>query len=238
MGLVAAMFLSVTCVSAEPPGILNPVSRTIEHVYAADGDVFWVEDLPGSSPQQLTRSQVGDNEPKLCINDETGDTYVMWWRAGSIPSVLVRIRSHATEEWSDEITLSAPNEEARSPACGFSNGRLFFGYEATNETGMNSILVGGGDTDCPNSDPQCNGCPGPNCIALSFAQKKRPLPWRLHFHTEEEKLWADWIQSPGFLAWREYRQGKWTEIHFVTIEGDDVVAAREDARKMVLSGEY
>ena len=128
---------------AEPPDSLgNTVSGAIETAdtpwSGTSYDVRHVINPGGGRPliiKVLTTDTRDDLGPRLAVNPVNGDSWVAWWRHGSIDQVIVRRRINATGAWTAEAVQSASTESSRHPSIAFEGSRGWIAFEVGNAGG-------------------------------------------------------------------------------------------------------
>ena len=219
---------------AEPPDSLgNTVSGAIETAdtpwSGASYDVRHVINPGGGRPQIikiLTTDSRNDLGPRLAVNPVTGDSWVAWWRQGSIDQVIVRKRVNATGMWSPELVQSVATESSRRPSIAFDGGRGWIAFEAGvpgEQTRLEAKVI--------------EDEPAPFGAFTVVATTSYTGAVDAHIHAEYGRVWLSWVDSETEIGWCRYNpsSSSWGVSRFEPYDIDSVAEARARIQSIVLS---
>lgn len=232
-GLTA--LVAVASTSSIPDAEINPVSGKIETVDATP--VAGVEQVRHTidsghgrpeSTQLLTDSATPNHQPRLAISS-LGETFVVWWREGTIPQVLYR-RGLLSGTWEEEAPIGRAGEPAINPEIVWDGQSMWVSYEIDlSGGGTGSILIaatGGGDS----ADP----FPDRTIIGSTHFTGGRDTS----IETDAGQVWVTWIDSATAIGWSRYDRAtmSWTPVAYEPYSGpDDIAPARQRIHDQVLA---
>lgn len=212
-----------------PDSEINEVSGNIEIVDAVSVPSGYrirhiINDGDGEPPAVffLTPGSFDEGSPRIEV-DSNGNTWVTWWRDGQHDEVLVRKKSLSTGIWSDEQVISATNEESRNPEIVDDGVHVWVAYEIIQPTG--TIIAVGVINDEP--DP----------FGSHIASTPNTGVVDLMIHHESQQLWVTWIDGASHVGWceRDSTSGEWGTVNLESYASDDVSAARQRIKALLLS---
>ena len=232
---VAILFTSLICLPVageEPPDSqVNPLNCEIHTVSTAPNperrnDVnveFTIDPGPGVArlTVQLTSNPRNDLAPKIAIASN-GINWVVWWRDTSTDRVLIRERNYLTENWSEEITLSEPDEDSRNPEIIFDGANPWVVFEIERQIRGTSIAVVEICTiihDAPE--------PVGHRHIVDETDWDGEVDARVHY--EEGRLWITWIHDNSLMGWSvyDYEDMTWSVSAFIHYNECGIDEARE-----------
>jgi hypothetical protein len=198
----------------------NPfIVWTVEN--AGDHDVAyreWIDDDWGRT-EFLTATLEDERDPAIWAAAD-GSIHVAWWSPGA--GVEISRRDRQTGIWSLARSISA---DGARPAITRVDDAAIVAYERVARDGGQQIVV---------ATESAAGGFDERVVAVVAATRAA----RLQFHQADGRLWLDWKQGDGRLAFSERLVSGWspvrtTEIAESTWEGEQ--QARVDARRELLS---
>ncbi len=154
-----------------------------------------------SPPQALASTSMDELDPFL-VQGPDGTVHLFYWEAGTIPRVLHRQAPPDLSSWSAPVQVSPAGVAACRPAAAFHAGVLNVAYEI-HDYGYGQV---------------------PRQVVLAheeegtFVQEVVAITYNVgpaspQVHTRSGKVWVDWIDGAGQMAWtRKESQGGWTPI--------------------------
>lgn len=218
--------------SSPPVSMINPVTGAIETVddpwSAQNFEVRHVINRGGGQPllvKNLSEHPADDLAPRLAVDSITGDTMVVWWRAGAVPSVLCRRRSQETGAWGPVLVQSDPDVPSRHASVAFDGSRMWVAYEHESN-GAISISVQIIDDE-----------PTPFIHAQTVATLVTSGAAEPEVMSDAGHLWVSWIHDANQVGWIEYGfdTEQWSNPSFEPFSADSVPQARSRIRATVLS---
>lgn len=221
------VFAAPAVTVGEPPDLeLNPVTGSVEAVdVAQDGGnrVRHVVDKGQGADRtsELISSNAGA-EPRIAINN-SGASWVVWWRDGGTGEVIYRKRSPATG-WSAETILSNAGEDSRQPEIVQCGSSIWIAFEVVSG-GVTSIAATGiSDTPEP--------FPTRTIIATTpFVGGRDVL-----VHSGAGQVWVTWVDGPTHVGWSRYdvASGLWSPAAYKPYGATGVDVARRNIRDLIL----
>ena len=174
----------------------------------------------------LTSDSRDDLGPRLVVNTVNGDSWVAWWRHGSIDQVIVRKRINATGAWTPERVQSVATVGSRHPSITFEGSRGWIAYEVTGSSG--EILL---EAKVIEDDP------APFLSANVVATTRNPGIVDARIQAEYGRLWLTWVDGTTEVGWCRYdaATSTWSVPRFESYELDSVAEARGRIRSTVLA---
>jgi hypothetical protein len=228
--VVLSLGFSATLLEAgDPPDAkVNPVSNHIEIV-----DPVWAEtnyDIryvvnPGrtATTVELATDPADDLRPRLALS-QSGDAWVVWWRNGSTPQVLVRTHDHTSDTWSAEVALADPSTPGRNPEVVHDGAAAWVTFECQEgpQTGIRVRAID--DTPDPFGD------------FVEIASTSYDGNLDLRIHASAGGLWVTWIDSLAEVGWCEYdyASGSWGLPDYISYTDGDAEAAADQIELTVL----
>ena len=219
---------------AEPPDSLgNNVSGAIETAdtpwSGTSYDVRHVINPGGGRPRIikiLTADGRDDLGPRLAVNPGNGDSWVAWWRHGTIDQVVVRRRINATGLWAAERVQSVSTESSRHPSITFDGTRGWIAFEAG---------APGGETNLEAKVIEDE--PAPFLAATVVATTSYTGTVDPRIHAEYGRVWLSWVDSATEVGWCRYDSATstWGAPHFEAYDSDSATEARDRIRSIILS---
>ena len=219
---------------AEPPDSLgNVVSGAIETAdtpwSGTSYEVRHAINPGGGLPliiKILTTDSRDDLGPRLAVNPVNGDSWVAWWRDGTIDQVIVRRRVNATGAWSPEFVQSAATASSRHPSVAFDGSRGWIAFESGapgEETRLEAKVI--------------EDEPAPFGAATVVARTSYTGGVDAHVHAEHGRVWLSWVDSATEIGWCRYDPSRstWSVPRFEPYDLDSVADARGRIRSLVLS---
>jgi len=171
-------------------------------------------------PRVVSAWPADELDPQLAQDPVDGSVHLVYWVDGAEPFVVHRRAPADLSVWSEPEVVSAPGERARRPAASFAGGSLRVVYEsygvAEDATPRLIVLASRGE--------------------LGFAREvvataDVPSPSWPRVHAAEGRLWVDWIDAPGQMAWRRaLAGGGWAPVSLESFddgqEGSDLARGR------------
>jgi len=229
--VLASLLLSAVLVpvaSAEPPDLeLNPVTGYVESVDIDAASGFRVRHVvdrgQGGLGTNTTISSPSANNPRIAI-ESTGNTWVVWWKAGVTPEVYLRVRDLGTGTWNAETRISNALETSRCPEIVHDGGTAWVVFEV--EIGTSSVVKVTGISD----GPEPIGGP------LAVASTAHAADLDVLAHSVSGHVWITWVDSETHVGWSEYDHvaETWDVPHFESYVGTSVAAARSAIEEAVL----
>lgn len=219
---------------AEPPDSLgNAVSGAIETAdtpwSGTSYDVRHVINPGGGRPRIikiLTADSRDDLGPRLAVNPVSGDSWVAWWRHGSIDQVIVRRRINATGAWTAERVQSVSNESSRHPSIALEGSHGWIAFEvgaSVAETRLEAKVI--------------EDEPAPFLAATVVATTSYAGTIDARIHAEYGRVWMSWVDSATEIGWCRYDPSRstWGVPQFEPYDIDSVAEARGRIQSNVLS---
>jgi len=216
--------------ATDPPDAeVNPKNGYIETTDAtwetSQYDIRHVSDPGGGLGRDLSSvstDPLDDMAPRLAISSD-GDTWVTWYRDGTVDKVYVRKRTYPGGSWDDELLVSEKTENSRRPEIVHdgTNAWVAFEFEETGGTGIGVNAV----IDDPN----------PIGVRISLGTTSYTGDVAVLMHTESGNLWVTWVDSVNEVGWSEYDYGTqtWGLADYESYATDTVDDARGRIRSAV-----
>jgi hypothetical protein len=144
---------------------------------------------------------VDELDPVLLADPETGQLWVIYWIADVAPRVVLRTAAADGLTWSTPVPVSAPGDVARRPHAVLHEGQLQVVYES----------IGGGFPSTPRQMTAARS-DGPTFVWSTIDQTYFSEESWPQVHSKRGRLWVDWIDADGELAWSEHQPAGWTPV--------------------------
>lgn len=213
-----------------PSVLFNTVTRTPIVAWARNSatgfDVVLSHLVDGAWSQPLVLAGTSDDEldPFLTLDEATGAVHLVYWVNDAAPRVLHRQAPADLSSWSAPQVVSGPAEIAARPAAAVVDGVLRVIYETHNGTlgGIPRLIVLASKA-------------GSGFDFETLGSSLHSAPNRPQIHSRPGRIWADWVDGDGEMAWtREVTGGGWDPIdaepYTGTEERDYFVRGRIRAR--------
>jgi hypothetical protein len=164
-------------------------------------------------------------DPQLVVDPADGTVHLFWWVASAVPHVLHAEAPADVSSWSAPEVVSQPSEVAVRPAATIRGTTLWVAYEvhATALGGTpRQIVVASGDGGTWSSE----------VVGTTLHDSDN----RVGIHAGIDRLWIEWIDDDGEMAWSRSFGPAWEPIAtepFVSVE-DREVFVRGRIRGMAL----
>lgn len=180
-------------------------------VQSTFADGAWAE------PVAIATTSAQEQDPVLVHDRQTGVVHLLYWIDGSPARVAHRQAPEDLTSWSEETIVSLPSQTACRPHAVLQGGSLHVVYEAWSDgapatprlIALATLEAGGWSHDY---------------IAVTqFGAENWP-----RIHAKRGRLWVDWIDASGELAWSRRITGGWSavEVEAFTDLGDLLFRAR------------
>jgi hypothetical protein len=240
LGSLVLVLAGVTCavalVSDLPDSTLNPQDGRIQIVDLVrktdNWDVrFVARPALGSSAAEPEVSMVSshafdDLGPRIAVEAD-GDTWVVWWREGTVRQVVARKRAYSGGVWSSEEIVSDPEEASANPSI-VSDGEVIFVAFEIEDGSATGIAVN-----------VINDEPDPIGIREVLTSTGHGGEIDVRAHATGGKIWVTWVDDETTVGWSLYDKasGEWSGVGYEPCAGDDVDSARERIQADVLGGD-
>jgi hypothetical protein len=198
-----------------PPAILfNPTNSLVMVAWARNSAAGFdivlsiFEGGTWSEPQVLAGSPEDELDPSLFLEPD-GTVHLVYWVNGTMRRVMHRQAPADLSLWSQPEQVSQAGEQACRGAGVFFNGLLRVAYEVHNfgfgQTPRQIVLAHKEETGFV-----------PDVMAMTnYAGEARPEP-----HAHAGRLWLDWIDAPGEVAWVSLdAQSHWGPLRYESFNG-------------------
>lgn len=166
-----------------------------------------------SEPVVVAGTSADERDPALAVAPD-GTVHVLYSVAGEPPRVYHRQAPPDLSSWSDPVAVSGPKEPAAGARAVFHGGILHAVYEV-DDFGFGSaqkrIVV-------------ARLTPG-GFVSETVATTSNEGPVRPEIHAEGGRLWVEWIDAPGEIAWT--LEGAGERFGALRYEGFDSPMERE-----------
>jgi len=168
-------------------------------VYSSYADRSW------SAPQVLAGTSADELDPYL-VQGSDGTVHLFYWEAGTVPRVLHRQAPPDLSSWSAPEQVSQPGIAACRPAAVFHAGILHVAYEVHDygygQVPRQVVLA-----------RQEQAAFVEEVVAITY----NAAPLSPQVHSRGGRLWVDWIDAPGQMAWTQKDvPGGWTPVQMQT----------------------
>lgn len=155
-----------------------------------------------TTPQVVAGSSEIEKDPTLVIDPADGTLHVVYWIDDATPRVLHRQAPADLSAWSAAEEVSRPGEIGLRPCAVFHAGSLMVVYEA-HPYGIGQtprqIVVGARQPDG-------------TWLAETLATTYHGDPNRPKLHSGLGKLWVEWIDAAGEMAWSRQESVGWSAL--------------------------
>jgi hypothetical protein len=176
-------------------------------------DVVWsrFDASAWTVPEVLAATPSDDLDPVLLSDPADGSIHLLYWTHDGAPRVMHRQLAADLSAWTEPVQVSEPGEIATRPSGVFHNGLLRVTYEI-HDQGLGTA---------------------PRRIALAtrvaeefFSQTvavtQHPGPNWPEVHSAGGRMWVDWIDAGGEMAWiRQPAAGQWESVELVPFAGNE-----------------
>lgn len=171
------------------------------------------------TPEIVAGSPADELDPHLTQDPSDGSVHLVYWIDGESPVVVHQWAPADLSGWSAPELVSAPGEIALRPSACFHDGVLHVAYESHGpaEGGLPRLIVqatrvGLGFTS--------------DVVAATY----HAAPSWPQVHSRRGRMWVDWIDDSGEMAWRSARpDGGWEPVArepFTTAEDRSLARGR------------
>ena len=174
---------------------MNPVTGAPEVVWSWwDGNDHeialsrWQETGGWSEWEILTDNDVDDLDPSISI-DELGTRRVSWWRAGAPDQVWFTEQSAGTDGWSGEERVTVVVEAGLRPSVIEESGVVRVAYQRQAASATEIVV-----------STRQGGWHATVVASTSYAGPEGDGDIDVQIHTRDGRIWIDWVDSGGFLA--------------------------------------
>lgn len=156
-----------------------------------------------TDPEVLAGTPANELDPSLVIEPD-GTVHLLYWVDGPTPRVMHRQAPADLSAWSDPVQVSADGELASRPTGVVYRGVLHVAYE------VDDYGVGTAPRDIVVARSSGSGF-SPEIVAVT----NNTGPVRPEIHSANDRLWLDWIDADGEMAWtRLDSQGQWEPTQY------------------------
>jgi len=156
-----------------------------------------------TEPEVLAGAPVDELDPSLAIAPD-GTVHLFWWENGSTPRVMHRQAGADLSSWSEPEQVSQSTQIACRPSGAVQDGFLHVAYE------VHDYGFGGSPRQVVLAQQTSNGFT-PEIVAIT--NNSDPV-WP-EVHVFNGRLWLDWIDAAGEVAWvRLDTQSHWEPARY------------------------
>jgi len=147
-------------------------------------------------PTSVSSWPADELDPQLTEDPADGSVHLVYWVDGAEPFVVHRSAPADLSAWSEPEVVSAPAERSSRPAATFAGGALRVVYESYGvaEDTTTRMIVLASRTEV--------GFTHEVVATTDF-----PSPSWPRVHDAGDRLWVEWIDAAGQMAWRRGRAG-------------------------------
>ncbi len=227
---ILAVFLFFTLIFAGYGGwyiVSNPTNENPEAVWSAKGisdssfeiRYSYLDGTDWAPSTALTSDAIDDYDPRITF-DSSGNRKVAWWSDKDYDQIRFSTLSASGNSWSTPETISDENEDCRYPSLVVHSGTVYISYERIDASGR-SVLLSSEDS------------PDPWAVDLvQSTQRITNLETRIH--SDNGRLWVDWIDSDDYLGYSEYINGSWETPQYESYSSDsDIGNGRQRIRQNI-----
>ena len=160
-------------------------------------------------PETLADSPADELDPRLTVDPDDGSVHLVYWVDRTEPFVVHRSAPADLSSWSAPRVVSAPGEDARRPSACFDRGVLRVAYEShgPREDGTPRLIVAATMSEL-------------GILRQVVATSLHPFPAWPRLHAADGRVWVDWIDGAGRLAWRRERpDASWEPVEVEPFDG-------------------